>query len=104
MFPRQTNSRGNDEQLFKGHKWKCGVQAEGAAGAGVGQAETGSSVLARRLALGPLHLHQLQGRLTHILDPRIFEGNTHSSPVSAEGLCGYRSSVSPGPIRHCSGL
>lgn len=66
MFPRQTNSRGNDEQRFKVHQQKCRVQAEGAAGAGVNQAEAGSSVLALRLALGPLHLHELQGRLTLI--------------------------------------
>lgn len=37
------------------------MQAEGAAGPGIGAAQKGSGILALQLALRALHLHKLQG-------------------------------------------
>lgn len=57
----QTDVWWDDRQPREGHDQNGDVQAEGAAGPGAGEAETGSCVLALHLALWALHLHKLQG-------------------------------------------
>lgn len=47
-FALQADPQGND---WKGYDQNCGVQADGVAGPGVGEAEKGSSILALQLAL-----------------------------------------------------
>ena len=59
--PLQTDPWWDDGQHREGHDQSGDVQAEGAAGPGAGEAETGSRFLALQLALRALHLHKLQG-------------------------------------------
>jgi len=61
-FPLQTDPRGNVRQSRKRRVRNLRLQAEGAASQGAGGEETGSGVLALRLAGRALHLRELQGR------------------------------------------